>query len=83
LFLEPFVKETEPAVDRLECRWYSGQFAYVRLRPALLRATLPSCFRGYLGIAIKEQAIQQHIQTHPLPFLSASTTSPEEFSARL
>ncbi|MBD0371878.1 MAG: hypothetical protein ICV60_13645 [Pyrinomonadaceae bacterium] len=76
-FSNPLLKETVPAIDRLGMPLVtSGQFAYVYKLKSIASGCdfAVRCFRGYLGDRDQRyRAIQNHIQTYPLPFLSGFT----------
>jgi hypothetical protein len=80
-FSDRLLRETQPAVDRLGMPLVtSGQFAYVyKLKSGNGGDDFAvRCFRGYLGDRDQRyRAIQAHIQTHQLPFLSGFTYAPE------
>lgn len=80
-FLNPLLKETVPAIDRLGMPLVtSGQFAYVYKLKYIASGCdfAVRCFRGYLGDRDQRyRAIQKHIQTYPLPFLSGFTYEQE------
>lgn len=80
-FSNNLLRDTLPAVDRLGMPLVtSGQFAYVyklKSRSAGCDFAI-RCFRGYLGDRDQRyRAIQKHIQSYPLPFLSGFTYEPE------
>src|SRR5262245_6141990 len=80
-FSHPWLRNTLPAIDRLGMPLVtSGQFAYVyKLNSRNGSGNFAvRCFRGYLGDRDQRyQAIQEHIESHPLPFLSGFTYAPE------
>src|SRR3984893_4105637 len=80
-FSDRLLRETQPAGDRLGMPLVtSGQFAYVyKLKSGKGGDDFAvRCFRGYLGDRDQRyRAIQAHIQTHQLPFLSGFTYAPE------
>lgn len=80
-FSNNLLRETLPAVDRLGMPLVtSGQFAYVyKLKSRSVACDFAiRCFRGYLGDRDQRyKAIQKHIQTYPLPFLSGFTYEQE------
>ena len=80
-FSHPLLRRTLPAVDRLGMPLVtSGQFAYVYK----LKSTNGTgdfavrCFRGYLGDRDQRyRAIQEHLQTAPVSYLSEFTYATE------
>lgn len=80
-FAQPLLRSTLPAVDRLGMPLVtSGQFAYVfKLKSTSEEGDVAvRCFRGYLGDRDQRyRAIQQHVESHPLPFLSEFTYASE------
>jgi predicted Ser/Thr protein kinase len=80
-FSNSALRKTLPAVDRLGMPIVtSGQFAYVYK----LKSTngdgdfAVRCFRGYLGDRDQRyRAIQEHVHSLPVPYLSSFTYAPE------
>jgi hypothetical protein len=75
------LKSTLPAIDRLGMPLVtSGQFAYVyKLKSSSgVSDFAVRCFRGYLGDRDQRyRAIQQHLKTHPVAYLSDFSYAPE------
>lgn len=80
-FSAPALRTTLPAVDRLGMPIVtSGQFAYVyKLKSTTGQGNFAvRCFRGYLGDrAQRYRAIQNHVQSAPVPYLANFSYAPE------
>jgi hypothetical protein len=80
-FAHPLLRNTLPAVDRLGMPLVtSGQFAYVyKLNSVNSNGDYAvRCFRGYLGDRDQRyRAIQEHLQTAPVVYLSEFTYAQE------
>ena len=82
-FAHPHLRRTLPAVDRLGMPLVtSGQFAYVyKLKSPSSSVSgdfAVRCFRGYLGDRDQRyRAIQEHLRTSPVSYLSEFTYAPE------
>ena len=80
-FAHPLLRSTLPAVDRLGMPLVtSGQFAYVYKLKSMNGSGdyAVRCFRGYLGDRDQRyRAIQEHVRTSPVGYLSDFTYAPE------
>lgn len=80
-FSHPLLRNTLPAVDRLGMPLVtSGQFAYVYKLKSMNGGGdfAVRCFRGYLGDRDQRyRAIQEHLTTSPVAFLSEFMYAPE------
>jgi serine/threonine protein kinase len=80
-FAHPHLRDTLPAVDRLGMPLVtSGQFAYVYKLKSMNGSGdfAVRCFRGYLGDRDQRyRAIQAHLGSSPVSFLSEFTYAPE------
>ena len=80
-FSHPQLRNTLPAVDRLGMPLVtSGQFAYVYKLKSMNGGGdfAVRCFRGYLGDRDQRyRAIQEHLKTSPVLYLSDFTYAPE------
>jgi predicted Ser/Thr protein kinase len=80
-FSHPLLRNTLPAVDRLGMPLVtSGQFAYVYKLKSMNGGGdfAVRCFRGYLGDRDQRyRAIQEHLTTAPVGFLSEFSYAPE------
>ena len=84
-FAHPVLRDTLPAVDRLGMPLVtSGQFAYVyKLKSMNGDGDFAvRCFRGYLGDRDQRyRAIQEHLWTSPVSYLSEFSYAPKEYSS--
>src|SRR3712207_5960110 len=80
-FADPFLKATQPAIDRLGMPLVtSGQFAYVfKLRAAHGQGSLAvRCFRGYMGDReSRYKALDEHLNAHRIGALPQFNYQPD------